>query len=1328
MKYKFLLSIFAFFVCSLAMQANNVEIIKSNSSELEFIYKPHLTGTSSVKGDDGRVYVRPDFESQDFDYKQPGDVAVGKNYLSIAVPSANGFALENVSYSGKNYIAGDIFPQPDLDELEEVAYERFHAGEGYSANVKENVSVRYYGIATSNHLANVIIPNYSIENGKIVYPDEIRVQISFSSSATNKSNKNISILPFILNKNMARTWSVGGGDNLLSAKKTEDDLTSGTWLRVKISEEGLYSVTAQQLADMGYPKDATVANTIKVFGNGGRMLSESVNDGIKNDFNEIPAIINKDGNGNLSSVVFYASGTKGFEYVNRKYWHYKSDFSESNYYYITWGGANNNPAQQIETPAEEATVTPTSFTEKLFFEEELKNPFYRGSGRLWLGRSYFKSPFITALTGLKREGEVQYTFALAHESQSTGTFTLSENNNIIDGYNISASNGSYVVARRIVEKSSLDASKIASDDRSSINIEYDNSNLASSTPYLDYFDIYYPRYFAAHNNSLGFDADPKVEAVVEYTVNGFSGKVYGFDVTDRSKPMLVENLSSTGSIFRFKTNQIEDKPKRFYISGNIKSTELEALQINGIRWDNVQADLILITHPALLSSAKEYKKYRETTDNYLTNAKFKVQIVTLDDIYKEFAYGAKDITAIRDFVAHAYHQREYKPQYIFLWGDGHYDYQNRSTAVTNFIPPYEDDNDVIGSIDETDSYAFDDYYGCIVGEDRALDIAIGRAPINSNEEGVNIIEKINRYENNSSEDLWRSKILIIADDGVKENNIAEGAFHVAQSEALQHSYIEDDFQVEKIYMVEYPVENIPGGRRKPQVTQDMLTEINNSGALFVNWVGHGNPRVWAHENIMVRETTIPQMVNKDKLFFLMAATCDYGRFDNPDVNSGAEDMFLSPYGSAIGVFSATRVVYASENAALAQYFYQQAQIRDENNHCYPSLGIAYRNTKAYKQDENSNKFFLMADPALKLKMPDYRIRIDSINGMPATAIDTIKIKALENVSIAATILAPDMSVDNDFNGTAILTVRDGDENISFKDEDSNANFRFTLMGGALNKSSVAVVAGKFTADMIIPKDISFSENVGRVFAYAFSDDSTKYAKGENHNFIVDGVSTTSIIDSEGPEIKIFLDSRDFRQGEIVQDNPLLIVDLEDETGINTTGLGIGHRIEAWVDNEPDALNLTNKFTTALGSSRKGSAQDVISGLRPGLHSVKVRAWDIYNNYSIAETYFKISSSDGFEIGEVINYPNPVSNSTTFQFRHNGTPPIATVINIYTIQGELVRTLQEEITESYYGRIYWDGMDSNGMELQSGTYIYTISINGVGMAPTVDAGYKCVIAR
>lgn len=1329
MKYRVFISIIALFVCSAFLSASNVEIIKSSSSELEFIYKPELTGVVTLEGNDGVTYVRPDFRNQDFDYRKPGAVAIGKHYLSIAVPSKNGFTLGKISSIGKNYIDGKIMPQPELDNLDDVAIEKYFAGEAYSDNVREEVELKYYGIATSNHIANVIIPNYSIENGKITYPDEIRVQIKFDTKSANiKSKKNISALPFLLNKNMANSWAITKGDLTLSGKKSEADLSSGNWLRVKITEEGLYSLTAKQLTDMGFDVNANLANTIKVLGNGGRMLSEYVSDGINNDYNEIPAIINKDGNGNFSSVVFYASGPTGFEYKKNKFQHYKSDFSDVAHYYVTWGGLPNVPAKQLETPAEAAENTPTSFTEKVFFEEELRNPFYRGSGRLWLGRSYFKTPFVTALPGLKREGEIEYTFALAHEASNTGYFTAYENDKEIGKYMVYSSNGNYNVANRTIQRSTIDASYVASDDRSSIRIEYENSNASSSTPYFDYFEIQYPRYFSAEDNSLGFDSDPYMEGVTEFTVNGFSGNVYGFDVSDKSHPQLLENISSTGSIFRFKTELQLSQAKRFYISGNIKATEPEKINLEGIRWKHEDADMIVITHPSLESSAKEYEQYRETTYNYLTGQNFKVQVVTLDDIYNEFAYGIKDITAIRDYVAHVYHERDYKPQYIFLWGDGHYDYQNRATSITNFVPPYEDDNNVVGSIDESDSYAFDDYYGCIVGEDRALDIAIGRAPINSNEEGRVVVEKIDHYENNSSEDMWRSKILIIADDGIKENNRAEGSFHVSQSESLHNNYIEDDFQVEKIYMVQYPVENIPGGRRKPQVTQDMLTEINNSGALFVNWVGHGNPRVWAHESIMVRETTIPQMVNKDKLFFLMAATCDYGRFDNPDVNSGAEDMFLSPHGSAIGVFAATRVVYASENAALAQYFYQQIQIRDENTHSYPSLGMAYRNTKAYKQDENSNKFFLMADPALKLKMPDYKVRIDSINGISADDEEIIKIKALENVRIAATILKPDMTVDNSFNGQAVITVRDGDDSLYFRDEESEDIFFFKLLGGALNRSSVEVRNGKFTSEIIIPKDISFSEYPGRIFAYAFDDDKNKFAKGENHNFIVDGVNATSVVDSEGPEITIYMDSKDFTAGEIVKDNPLLIVDLKDETGINTTGLGIGHRIEAWIDDNPDAINLTDNFTTELGSSREGTAQDVISGLRPGIHTVKVRAWDIYNNYSVEETYFRISESDGFEIGDVINYPNPIKDQTTFKFRHNGTPPVDVVINIFTIQGELVRTLHEEISESYYGNVPWDGLDSSGRELPSGTYIYTISINGSGMAPTLEAGYKCVIAR
>ncbi len=49
--------------------------------------------------------------------------------------------------------------------------------------------------------------------------------------------------------------------------------------------------------------------------------------------------------------------------------------------------------------------------------------------------------------------------------------------------------------------------------------------------------------------------------------------------------------------------------------------------------------------------------------------------------------------------------------------------------------------------------------------------------------------------------------------------------------------------------------------------------------------------VWAHEYVFEKSTSIPQMVN-ESIFFLTAATCDFGRYDVPGTQSSTELMLL----------------------------------------------------------------------------------------------------------------------------------------------------------------------------------------------------------------------------------------------------------------------------------------------------------------------------------------------------------------------------------------------------------------------------------------------------
>ena len=89
----------------------------------------------------------------------------------------------------------------------------------------------------------------------------------------------------------------------------------------------------------------------------------------------------------------------------------------------------------------------------------------------------------------------------------------------------------------------------------------------------------------------------------------------------------------------------------------------------------------------------------------------------------------------------------------------------------------------------------------------------------------------------------------------------------------------------------------------------------------------------------------------------------------------------------------------------------------------------------------------------------------------------------------------------------------------------------------------------------------------------------------------------------------------------------------------------------------------------------------------------------------------------------------MTSYTNFCFEHNQKGNIDIEINIYNINGQLVKTIRDSRygTSTRIEPIYWDGTSDNGVALPSGVYIYNVTMsNGNNEKCT---GYsKLVIAR
>ena len=175
--------------------------------------------------------------------------------------------------------------------------------------------------------------------------------------------------------------------------------------------------------------------------------------------------------------------------------------------------------------------------------------------------------------------------------------------------------------------------------------------------------------------------------------------------------------------------------------------------------------------------------------------------------------------------------------------------------------------------------------------------------------------------------------------------------------------------------------------------------------------------------------------------------------------------------------------------------------------------------------------------------------------------------------------------------------------------------------------------------------------------------------------------------------------------------PNLIVKLSDETGLNTTGTGVGHKLEGVLNQQlNDPIDFTNYFTGDLDAGgRTGVINYKFSSLENGDYELLVKAWDVFNNFSEENTFFSVVDGSDLEIRDVYNYPNPFSDNTQFTFQQNLDKPIEVKIKIYTIAGRLIKEIEKNNLSERFVVIDWDGRDTDGDQLANGTYLYKIIV-------------------
>jgi len=108
-------------------------------------------------------------------------------------------------------------------------------------------------------------------------------------------------------------------------------------------------IDAGLLSSLGINLSKDEIPTIKIYGNGGKDISEQVSDAQQNLMKEQDIIVRTKQDGTLDAIIFYGASTKGFEVRFDEIHRYINHYSYNNYYMLTWGGDPGKRAVAQET-------------------------------------------------------------------------------------------------------------------------------------------------------------------------------------------------------------------------------------------------------------------------------------------------------------------------------------------------------------------------------------------------------------------------------------------------------------------------------------------------------------------------------------------------------------------------------------------------------------------------------------------------------------------------------------------------------------------------------------------------------------------------------------------------------------------------------------------------------------------------------------------------------------------------------------------------------------------------------------------------------------------
>lgn len=1278
----------------------------------------------------------------------PGEIALPAAVYTIGVPDGAVPKITRVSKSGGKSLKGILPRHPNsIDRSSGIPILYLDERRITSKSIPsiKLVTIKDAGYFRQQRIFQVIIHPYEVSastDGIILF-NQISVEISFGDlPSAQKSIQRISSAEeeiykaAIVNFDQSRDWLVAHKSR--SPFNKPASFGPGDWYKLTLFNDGIYKLTTADLSSFGIDLDNVDLNRLKIYSPyfGGRVMDGKIGAEVTDNLIEIPAWrqdSNSDGNFDSGDeVLFYGKGASGFDFnsVKNQIRYSQNPYSNLSFYWLNVAPSGSSPGKEMITIPSAAGTPDSDISqyEALFHhEDEFINFLRTGTGF-----------FGVSLSGFSDFQDYSITFNDVVTSQNS-KFSMRTRSGIEDiafgGKFRLSLNGTQIFTTNILSGYRVNYQRITMTNNpliSGVNnftLSYEGVD-SPSKGFLDWFEVRYTRLLAAESDILHFFTPPD-NGLMKYTASGFSSTdVNIFNISDIGETYTIspETNSPSGIIWQEQLNP--GMRNEYYVATSSEYlpvsdiTKVDGLGTPKARISGIQADYIIVTHKDFRESADQLAEYRNFGAK--PEDRLRTVVIDIDDIINEFSAGQTDPMALRYFFKYAYENwSDPKPTFALLFGDGDYDYRNITGESTNFILTYQlidDTSTTTSHINFINSRAADDQFAYISGTDRKADLSLGRIVSRTPEDAANYVEKLILYESEPIFGNWRNTVTIVADDLFRPSKNAEKN-HIRDSEDKIVKTFPRSSDIRKIYMTEFKIETDAAvfGVRKPDATQALLGQLNR-GTAFLIYIGHGGPTVLAQERLLTSERDLNIINTGQKLPIWVAGTCEFGRYDDPNIQSMAEDLLVQKQNGAIGMFAASRLVYSGPNADITAKFFNILLPDQPFSSNAPRVGAALLGTKLSRTDDsNDQKYHYLGDPTMRVALPRGRATIESI--------EPPVLQALGKATIRGKILDENGNPLNLGSVSVAVNVFDSEKSVTRSETHNGVTgtIKYKLPGSRIFSGPVSATAGSYESTFIVPRDISYGGSSGKSIVYWWDEASGMDGAGAISNIGYDGTAAASA-DNLGPDVSIGFQDLFFRPGDIVPQDALLEVILNDVNGINLAE-EVGHKITLTIDEDfNNKFNLTQFFEYDIDSYQKGSISFPLPVLDVGEHSLSVKAWDSYNNFTEESVVFNIVTSNELTIERVYNYPNPMSISTDFTYFLS--QPVEEIeIDIYTVAGRLIRKINDFSSVSIgFQKIRWDGRDDSGDRLANGVYIYRLRVKSSFTGNWVEVIEKLAIAR